>query len=231
MPKSSLLKHRFISGWIGALYALGLLFGCQTGAYVSEPPADAFKIKRILVLPFNDANLIAANAVDTRCPVCGAVFLIGDVAAGAADFLTDQSVDLLKRHTDYQIVVERISSDALAALYPADQTADQTRKLLADKGRANDADVVMVGFVYRFKERVGKGYGVESPASVAFGIHLIRVVDSRTIWSARFDETQESLGDNLFRLGSFISRGGRWLTAEELATSGLEEIFKKFPKR
>ncbi len=78
---------------------------------------------------------------------------------------------------------------------------------MADRGRRHGADGVLVGFVYRYKERVGKAYGVESPASVAFDIHLIRVADGRTIWSAHFDETQQSLGDNLFKLGSFSLAG------------------------
>jgi hypothetical protein len=156
--------------------------------------------------------------------------MTGEVAAGAASYLTDQSIDLLKRDTNYEIVLDRLRGGSLTALYSSNQTTAAAKQLLADKGRENDTDVVLVGFVYRFRERVGKGYGAESPASVAFDMHLIRVADMRTIWSAHFNETQKSLGDNLFRLGSFISRGGRWLTAEELADSGLEDIFEKFPK-
>lgn len=230
MLKTNLLNNRLIVGLLGWLLVLGLLSGCQTRAYVTEPPSDPIRFKKILVLPFNDASLMSANTADTRCPVCGRVFMTGEVEAGAAGFLTDQSIDLLKRHTDYQIVRERRRGGSSTTLYSANQTTVAAQQLLADKGRQNHTDVVLVGFVYRFKERVGKGYGVETPASVAFDIHLIRVADKRTIWSAHFNETQKSLGDNLFRLGSFLSRGGRWLTAEELATSGLEEIFKKFPK-
>jgi len=224
-----MLNHYLIKGLFCWLIVLVLVFGCQTRVYVSEPPADPISFKKILVLPFNDASLMAANTADTRCPVCGRVFMTGEVEAGAAGFLTEQSIDLLKRHTDYQIVRERLRGSSLTALYSANQTTLAAKQLLADKGHEKDTDVVLVGFVYRFRERVGKGYGAESPASVAFDIHLIRVADKRTIWSAHFNETQESLGDNLFRLGSFLSRGGRWLTAEELANSGLEEIFKKFP--
>jgi len=223
---SNSLNHFLKIGLMGWLYVFALLYGCQTGAYVTEQPSDPISVKKILVLPFNDASLMSANTADMRCPVCGRVFITGDIEAGAAGFLTDQSIDLLKRHTDHQI----IRGDALMALISANQTTVAAKERLAAKGRENDTDVVLVGFVYRFKDRVGKAYGVESPASVAFDMHLIRVAGSRTIWSAIFDETQESLGDNLFRLGSFLSRGGRWLTAEELATSGLEEIFKKFPK-
>jgi hypothetical protein len=35
------------------------------------------------------------------------------------------------------------------------------------------ADALMVGHVYRFRERVGGGLSAESPASVAFDIYLV----------------------------------------------------------
>ena len=207
-----------------------LLYGCQTPVYVSEAPFEPVPFKKILVLPFNDPTMMSVDTTDTRCPVCGRVFITGEVADGAANFLTDQSIALLKRDTNYQLVHGRLKTASLATLYAADHTTVEAQKALASKGGDFEADVVLVGFVYRFRERIGKGYGVESPASVAFDMHLIRVADGRTIWSAHFEETQKSLGDNLFQLGSFLRRGGRWLTAEELAMSGLEKIFEKFPK-
>jgi hypothetical protein len=230
MLKTNFLNYRLIVGLLGWFLVLGLLTGCQTRAYVTEQPSDPIRFKKVLVLPFSDASLMSDITADTRCPVCGRVLITGEVKAGAAGFLTDQSIDLLKRHTDHKIVRDRLRGGSLTALYSANQSTVAAQQLLAEKGRENDTDVVLVGLVYRFRERVGKGYGVETPASVAFDIHLIRVADKRTIWSAHFNETQQSLGDNLFQLGSFLRRGGRWLTAEELATSGLEEIFKKFPK-
>ena len=230
MSHAKLLCNRILLGLMCWIFTLGLLYGCQTPVYVSEPPSEPIKFKKILVLPFNDVTMMSGDTTDTRCPVCGRVLITGEVAAGAANYLTHQSIALLKQHTGYQVVFDRSVRGSPGALYSADKTTAAVKKAFADKGRDNDADVVLVGFVYRFRERVGKGYGVESPASIAFEIHLMRVVDGRTIWSAHLDETQESLGNNLFQLGSFLSRGGRWLTAEELAMSGLEKIFEKFPK-
>jgi hypothetical protein len=207
-----------------------LLYGCQTPVYVSEASSEGVKFKKILVLPFNDVTKESGESMDNRCPVCGQVFMSEEVADGAANFLTDQSLAWFKHHTDYVLIFKRSREGSLKDLYSANQTTVAAKKAFADKGRDNDAEVVLVGFVYRFRERVGKGYGAESPASVAFALHLIRVADGRTIWSAHFEETQKSLGDDLFQLGSFLSRGGRWLTAKELAMSGLEKIFEKFPK-
>jgi hypothetical protein len=230
MPQKNFIDHRLILGLLGWLFVSGLLFGCQTRASVTEPSSDPIRFKKVLVLPFNNVTLMSDSTADVRCPVGGRVFMTGEVRAGAADYLTNKTIDLLKHHTDYQIVLYQFRSGSLKALFSGNQTTTAAKQQLADKGRENDTDVVLVGFVYRFRERIGKRYGAETPASVAFDMHLIRVADGRDIWTGHFNETQKSLGDNLFRLGSFISRGGRWLTAEELADSGLEEIIRKFPK-
>ena len=102
--------------------------------------------------------------------------------------------------------------------------------LLIEAGRFANADLVLAGYLYRFKQRVGTGYAVESPASVAFSIHLINISDGRILWSGYFDETQHSLSDNLLEIGSFFKRGAKWITSEEMAVSGLEELLKTFPK-
>jgi hypothetical protein len=229
MPRAKILCHRIRYDYLCRILILGLFFGCQSPVHVSEPPSVPLNFEKILVLPFKDASMTGGESLDSRCPVCGRVFIPGEVADDAARFLTGQLVSRLKRHTNYQIVYTGLTTASLTALYSANETT-VAAKNLADRGRRHDADGVLVGFVYRYKERVGKAYGVESPASVAFDIHLIRVTDGRTIWTAHFDETQQSLGDNLFQFGSFLSRGGRWVTAEELAKSGLEKIIEKFPK-
>jgi hypothetical protein len=44
-----------------------------------------------------------------------------------------------------------------------------------------------------------------------------------TIWTARFDETQKPLNENLLNLGQVASRGVRWLKAEELSLEGVKK--------
>ena len=226
---TQLVGKRLIGGVFGWIFTLSLIYACQTQVYVTQTASELANFNKILVIPFQDMSTITGGIMDTRCPVCGRVFIIGEVADNATDFLTDQTTALLKRHTEYQLVFERLTDRSLDDSFSVNTSTNGVRQALVEKGRQNKTDVVLLGLIYRFRERVGTGYSVESPASVAFGMHLIRVTDGRTIWSASFDETQKSLGDNLFQLGSFLSRGGRWVTAEELATSGLEEIFKKFP--
>jgi len=39
------------------------------------------------------------------------------------------------------------------------------------------------------------------------------------------------LSDNLFGMGNFFRRGGRWVTAEELAAAAMDHIFDDFRRR
>jgi hypothetical protein len=85
------------------------------------------------------------------------------------------------------------------------------------------ADAVMVGRVQRYRERVGEEWGAKSPASVAFVLDLVDVRRGDIVWSARFDETQKPLSENIFALGDITQRGVRWLTAEQLTAEGVKK--------
>ncbi len=90
-------------------------------------------------------------------------------------------------------------------------------------------DAILVGYVFRYRERMGYPYSVEKPASVAFDLHLVRVKDGVIVWRGAFDRTQTSLMENIFQLSSFFSWGGKWVTAKELSAVGLAAILKTFP--
>ncbi len=96
-------------------------------------------------------------------------------------------------------------------------------------GRAAKTDLVLAGYIFRFKQRIGTHYSVQSPASVAFGIHLINVADGSSIWYGHYDETQQSLSENLFRLRLFFKRKLQWITAEDMAIAALDELLETFP--
>jgi TolB-like protein len=86
------------------------------------------------------------------------------------------------------------------------------------------ADAVMTGHILRYRERVGNELGVKSPASVAFTLELVDVRRGDVIWSARFDETQRSLSENVFGLGDIIRQGGiKWLAADQLMHEGIKK--------
>ena len=85
------------------------------------------------------------------------------------------------------------------------------------------ADAVITGRVQRYRERVGDEWGAKSPASVAFVLELIDVRRGDIIWSARFDETQKPLSENILALGDIGRRGVKWLSAEQLMHEGVKK--------
>jgi TolB-like protein len=92
------------------------------------------------------------------------------------------------------------------------------------------ADAVISGRVLRYRERVGEEWGIKDPASVAFVLELWDVKQGDIIWSARFDETQKPLSENIFAIGEFAQRGARWLSAEELMLEGVKKAVQQLHK-
>lgn len=118
----------------------------------------------------------------------------------------------------WQIVSDREVQEVFAKL-PQGADNSRARRL----GELVYADAVISGRLLRFRERVGEEWGVKSPASVAFILDLWDVKRGDLIWSGQFDETQKPLSENFFAIGEFSQRGGRWLTAEELALEGVKK--------
>jgi len=208
--------------YIAVILAVIILSGCMSKETAPESDYDLSETEKILVLPFRDMTMIYDQDASVRCPVCGRVFITGRVPVDAAERLTNSLVSNLKSRKKYKMVTSSLVSE--------EQTFSE-RKLIVKKGREYKADAVIAGYIYRYKERVGNRYSVKSPASVAFGIHLISTKGGRIIWSGHFDETQRSLSENLFKLKKFIKRKASWITADEMATNGFEDILSTFPNK
>ena len=205
-----------------------ILLACGKDTIVKGTSPNLVGIKKILILPFKDMAAVFGEGVNGRCPVCGKVFTTGEVAKDAADILTENLFDLLKDRKDFELIPSSQAQGVMAGLLAGSKQELQERELQLEIGRALNANAIFVGYIYRFRERVGGQYSVESPASVAFDIHLIRTVDGRILWSAHLDETQRPLSDDLFGLGLFLRRKAKWVTAKEMAISGLKDMLKAF---
>ncbi len=117
-------------------------------------------------------------------------------------------------------VYEQIARDALQ---------DTPRTIAKNLGRALNANLIMVGTVCRYRDRVGRAAGVQSPASVAFSVYLVDLATGEMIWKANFIEAQQSLSENILNARAFLKKGAKWLSASELARYGVTEVFKRFP--
>ncbi|MBU1052250.1 MAG: hypothetical protein KKC46_00280 [Proteobacteria bacterium] len=211
------------------LFFIPLLFpACSSNQVKPELLSTKGKIEKVLVLRFKNYTDFCGKENNIRCPLCGSMFFTGDIAENADVMLTNHLFSLLEKNTDFKIIppdrAEFIADDFQACFQDSKAMIDK----IVEIGQAVGADAVYLGHIYRFKQRVGTGYGVESPASVAFDLHLISVSERRIIWTGHMDETQRPLSENLFEIGTFIKRGGKWVVAEDLAKPGLEEMIHIF---
>jgi len=212
------------------LFIFCVVCGCQRASGVSTTLKDDGKVvfKRIAVVPFQSIRQEDADIKTVRCPVCGLVFRTESYAAGSEKVIEGIFLDRLKDEKAFALIpperVGGIYEGVTGALFKADLL-----DVLKRVGTESEADGIILGYVYRFRERKGFSLSVEKPASVAFEIHLIRVSDGAIIWRGIFDKTQTSLMENILQIASFLKEGGKWVTAKELAAEGMDEVLKDFP--
>ena len=137
----------------------------------------------------------------------------------------------MKQDIAFKMVSARNANKILDAVADGKGRAWNRRVQLAETGRQLGADAIMAGHVYRFRERVGTNLAARTPASVAFDIYIIDCQLESVVWSAFYNYTQQALNDNLGGMGNFFRRGGRWVTAEELSTIAIKDMFADFPRK
>ena len=196
-----------------------LAWGCSftAGNLQSRRSTDleARKIRRIAVLP------PASMAPGQKPPGPFAQSSPAEprtLEKGAPDNLARLLYSTMASMSNWQIVSESEVREIGQSVRAPSEAAR-----LKQIGERVYADAVITGTVQRFRERVGDEWGVKSPASVAFVLDLVDVRRGDVVWSARFDETQKSLSENILAIGEIGHRGVRWLTAEQLAHEGIKK--------
>lgn len=183
-------------------------FGCAT----SKRPVEKLIIDQtITIIPF--INYSGELIPENNTPKAD-----GQIASRPVeDLLTDALVSRLKQKGLKNIsVLPRLSRSE----------GREFSLTSIQKEIAGRADVVIVGRLFRFKERRGSRYAASAPASVSFDIRVVRTVDGKMIHQYEYNETQAPLFENLLNLKKFVIRKGRWVKAIELACYGLDESIK-----
>ncbi len=211
-------------------FILAVISGCHYAGGVSTTLKDDGKVifKRIAVVPFQRISPEEADIKTVRCPVCGLILRTEKSPQGSEKIVEDIFFEGLTNKKVFTLIppdrVGGIYERVTAGLFKADLL-----EILKKVGGELEADGIILGYVYRYRERKGNAYSVEKPASVAFEIHLIRVSDGAVVWKGIFDKTQTSLMEDMLQISSFLKERGRWVTAEELAAEGMDEVLKRFP--
>ena len=222
----------FNTVWLKLLFIsfIFLLPACKSHVAAPEPASAPLTSGKLLISPFKDMSAIYGKNVSLRCPLCGNVFMTGEVIDDAEDILTQSLISLMERRKGVELIPSDQAQGAWSEMLSRDEDRLSDRDQIVETGRILGADVVMAGYVYRFRERVGIGYSVDSPASAAFDVHLVDVSSRRILWTGHFDETQRSLSENLFKIVDFLKRKGAWITVNKMAVPALEDMLQTFPE-
>jgi len=199
-----------------SLLMLFIIYGtqaCSTG--VTIPPAPREEIRKIVVLPVAAPVYLAGLVRDA------------DTADQPPEGLRVLGELLTERFAGNPGFSVRAPESALEAapLKSNDQLALNAREI----GRQDGGDAVLLLEIEEYRRRTGTEYGTSSPASVAFAYRLISVHTGNILCGGRYEETQQSLFDNLFGLTKAFHRGFKWVSARRLLADGLGEKLDACP--
>lgn len=99
------------------------------------------------------------------------------------------------------------------------------QQLAQELGKALSLDAVIVGQVRVYRERDGQKYGA-IPAAVGFDVQIINAQNGVVIWMGDYFEEQKSFTEDF---KGMLERGGKWVTAETLARSGVKRVMERLP--
>lgn len=211
--------------------ALALSLGCSTTDQGSAPRQEiAWVPKKLAVMPFIRVDSPIQPGGTVCCPLTGAVFNSGQIIPGAERVLDEALNSDLPQVTAVPFV-SYAQTGLVFGQIAGREFKDSLRQDVMAAGKKLGADAVLVGFIFRFRQRVGTGYAVDKPASVAFDLSVVRVSDGSVLWKNSFDETQQSLSEDLLRIEQYMKHGLRWFTAEELGKIGMTRLLQRFPWR
>jgi peptidoglycan-synthase activator LpoB len=205
---------------ISATLICFFIISCATPIQeVNRGSKNPLEIKKIVLIPFFSQPGYSEEE-STSYPV----------TSEKEQFLTNALYNgLASKEKRVNIVSIEISASEFADVKK--ESPSLTSKDTALKvGKGLGADAILIGNIFVYREREGTELSVVSPASVAFDVQLLNTADGGIIWETYFTETQKPLLENVGEVGKFIKRKGKWVTADELAKEGVEEIADKLSK-
>jgi hypothetical protein len=152
-----------------------------------------------------------------------------NIKQDAEHFVTSLAFAWLEKRFDEDRL---ISLDRAASTFrglQVDPEEDTPRSLAVSLGKTLGADLVLVGTVWRFRERGAISGIPDSPAAVSFAVYLVDVHTGQRKWRGVYDVAQSQVTDDLLTARQHARLGIGWLSVEELAKQGVEQVFKKFP--
>ena len=173
------------------------------------------KIETMALVPFTSKSGLSESLSD-------------DEIATSERFLTISLYDAIVAETSGVKITPLQESEAEYKKLSSEKLGSYYRDIAVSAGKNLGVDSVMIGVISRYTERKGSQIGVESPASVAFSVLLLNTEDGEVLWETYFSETQKPLLQNVYEINKFFKRGGKWITADELAKEGARKTAQEF---
>jgi hypothetical protein len=106
------------------------------------------------------------------------------------------------------------------------ETRGSVRQYWSAVGKCAKVDFILVPQTVLFRERVGGPAGSDRPAKVILDLYLIEVKTGGLYRHFHYEEEQQALTDNILDIKKFVNRGGKWVTAMDLAGEAIHKGIK-----
>ena len=206
------LRHLFL-----AVLCFCLLAGCQKAV---EPSRYIMPDVVVAIAPFTQptqtSELLSGFIPEGQKPI------------PAKSLAALDSLFRTKLHTDKHTYVFLSESDIRGPLVKDERGRRNALVTWAERARRAGADMIVVPHIVMLQERVGGEAGAVSAASVNEDFYLIDARKPEALLQrSHFAEEQQSLVNDLTQIGSFFRRGGKWVSALELAGEGMDKAVEE----
>lgn len=203
---------------MGILLLQIVLSGCQQTprAVADLPPLNIGVVGAIQ--PMGTTDLMAGFIPEQR------VLASPDALASFDTALMDKLRADTKR--TYTFISQAEGTDPTAPRSPGSNTALEHWVSVA---KQQGVDLLIVPQILDWHERQGGAAGVSTSAAVNMDFFLVDARDEgQLVTRSHYNEKQVGLSDNLMTFGTFIKRGGKWLTAQDLAMEATDKMIREF---
>jgi hypothetical protein len=219
-----------------------LLMGCSGMKITakSSPQVGKYQVRTIALIPFE--TMATPQAIEASGPAFSVPSAVrrSDMTVGVPP-TTDQSVRQTHRVPAFagekvtDLMWEKLKARSGLHLLSPNESARVGREISGVTAteaipphkiaQRLGADAALSGKVLVYQERVGGRLGADPPATVGFEVKLV-APDGMVLWEGNYYEKQRPMTEDLL---GFIQRYGAFVTAEELAAYGAEELAEAFP--
>lgn len=242
-------KRRRRTRWLSA--TLLLLWGCGACAadpvtVKSNPQLASQAITKVAIAPFHvvkgkrgislafraspPADLANPQIPQSLGSVSGSSIpgRTRPVEVSVPDSVPDMIRHMVYSHLRFKPRIQVIPPETVGQILDSQEGSAQARNRRESArllGERLGVDAVLEGVIRVYREREGTKFAAH-PAAVGFEIRLIGAKDGRVLWVGDYFEEQKPLTHDF---KGFLERGGTFVTAEELARTGVVRVLQNLP--